>query len=128
MNTPTGSSPGAPPAPAVTKPAPVINRPVTPLTRPVVAVRRPPAPTPPAPVVNPPVAAAEPAKPAPVSVGPPSGEAIMQRLRYFENLCDLQAKHMNELRSLVTRTGTAIPSVHFPVLRGAPGDFDPNDR
>ena len=59
--------------------------------------------------------------------GSEMGEHIMQRLRYFENLAEHQAKHIAVLSDMLTRHGAAAPVMpHFPELKSPVGNYDPN--
>jgi hypothetical protein len=59
--------------------------------------------------------------------GSEMGEHIMQRLRYFENLADHRAAHIQLLSELLTRHGVAAPVMpHFPELKSPVGNHDPN--
>lgn len=59
--------------------------------------------------------------------GSEMGEHIMQRLRYFENLADHRAAHIQLLSELLTRHGVAPPVMpHFPELKSPVGNHDPN--
>jgi hypothetical protein len=56
-------------------------------------------------------------------------ETVFQRARYFENLVEHQFAHIRDLERRLLRTGTAAPTLpHFPPLKSAAGDFNPNDR
>jgi len=59
--------------------------------------------------------------------GSPMGEHIMQRLRYFENLAEHQAAHIETLGALLVTHGAAVPVMpHFPELKSPVGNHDPN--
>lgn len=73
--------------------------------------------------------AAKPATAAPQTGSSSSStvETLFQRARYFENLVEHLFSHVKDLSARLTRTGTAAPVVpHFPALKSAAGDFDPN--
>lgn len=65
--------------------------------------------------------------PQPITSAAP--ETVFQRLRYFENLVEHLLAHQKVLVAQVSRTGTA-PAVmpHYPPLKSAAGDFDPNTQ
>jgi hypothetical protein len=80
---------------------------------------------------------AEQAKPKPTDPGvpkfdhtpAPGFELVFQRLRYFENLVEHLFAHTRTLTAQLVRTGTAPAGLpHFPALKSAAGDFDPNTK
>lgn len=52
-----------------------------------------------------------------------TGEGVMQRLRYFENLAVQHEAYIKTLRAAITRQGGAVPVAYFAPLKGAGGDY-----
>lgn len=100
------------PAPAAKKPIP------PPYKAPVSTVQ--PATPPVAPKPKPPTV-------TPVGVQAPAmtGEALMQRLRYFENLAVQHEGYIETLKAAITRQGGAVPVAYFAPLTGAGGSHTP---
>lgn len=66
-------------------------------------------------------AATAPSAPAPAL----SGEALMQRLRYFENLAEAYEAHIGVLAARVRQLGSAVPTAYFKPLTGVAGSYTP---
>ena len=63
---------------------------------------------------------------APASSAPAlSGESLLQRLRYFENLVEQKDQYIDHLKALVARQGAAVPSAYFAPLTGPGGTYNP---
>lgn len=54
-----------------------------------------------------------------------TGEALMQRLRYFENLAVQHEGYIETLKATITRQGGAVPVAYFAPLTGAGGSHTP---
>lgn len=65
--------------------------------------------------------APSPAQAAPVL----TGEALLQRLRYFENLVEQKDQYIQQLRASITRQGGAVPTAYFAPLSGPGGTYTP---
>lgn len=60
------------------------------------------------------------------SPAPPlTGEGLMQRLRYFENLVEQKDQYIDQLKATVTRLQGAIPTAYFKPLSGEGGTYQP---
>jgi hypothetical protein len=63
----------------------------------------------------------------PVETAKLGAEDLLQRLRYFENLNEVQVKYIKALQGLVSRTGTAVPTMpHIAPFLSPAGNVDPN--
>lgn len=54
-----------------------------------------------------------------------TGEALLQRLRYFENLVEKKDQYIAQLKAAVTRVGGAVPTAYFEPLSGEGGTYQP---
>lgn len=54
-----------------------------------------------------------------------SGEGVMQRLRYFENLAEQYEHYIQVLQATIKRQGAAVPTAYFAPLNGDAGSYRP---
>lgn len=54
-----------------------------------------------------------------------TGESLMQRLRYFENLATAYEGYIGVLQAAVRRQGGAPPTAYFAPLNGEGGSYTP---
>lgn len=108
--------PAAAPKPAAAAPAATSSKPKPPPYKSTVQPVPPPVP---AKVVQPAVT------PAGVQAPAMTGEALMQRLRYFENLAVQHEGYIETLKATITRQGGAVPVAYFAPLKGEGGSHTP---